>query len=106
MYYGRIVVKILYTTAPIIKIVVGKSTGYRPTLKPLRREEYEGERGQRGRGKSVCLPMSLKFDGKSNWKAFYAKFSRGLWNIFHKKLMITSIAEFSHSNRTTASRPS
>jgi hypothetical protein len=30
----------------------------------------------------------------------------GLWNIFHKKLMITSIAEFSHSNRTTASRPS
>ena len=27
-------------------------------------------------------------------------------NIFHKKLMITSIAEFSHSNRTTASRPS
>ena len=28
----------------------------------------------------------------------------GLWNIFHKKLMITSIAEFSHSNRTTASR--
>jgi hypothetical protein len=41
-----------------------------------RREEYEGERGQRGRGKSVSLPMSLKFDGKSNWKAFYAKFSR------------------------------
>jgi hypothetical protein len=35
-----------------------------------------GERGQRGRGKSVSLPMSLKFDGKSNWKAFYAKFSR------------------------------
>ena len=26
----------------------------------------------------------------------------GLWNIFHNKLMITSIAEFSHSNRTTA----
>ena len=26
----------------------------------------------------------------------------GLWNIFHKKLMITSIAEFSHSNRKTA----
>jgi hypothetical protein len=41
-----------------------------------RREEYEGEGGQRGRGKSVSLPMSLKFDGKSNWKAFYAKFSR------------------------------
>jgi hypothetical protein len=41
-----------------------------------RREEYEGERGQRGRGKSVSLPMSLKFDGKSNWKAFFAKFSR------------------------------
>ena len=32
-----------------------------------RREEYEG--------KSVSLPMSLKFDGKSNWKAFYATFS-------------------------------
>ena len=41
-----------------------------------RREQYEGGRGQRGRGKSVSLPMSLKFDGKSNWKAFYAKFSR------------------------------
>jgi hypothetical protein len=27
-----------------------------------RREEYEGERGQRGRGKSVSLSMSLKFD--------------------------------------------
>jgi len=26
----------------------------------------------------------------------------GLWNIFHKKLMITSIVEFSHSNRTIA----
>ena len=41
-----------------------------------RREEYEGEKCQRGRGKSVSLPMSLKFDGKSNWKAIYAKFSR------------------------------
>ena len=40
------------------------------------REEYEGERGPRGRGKSVSLPMSLKFDDKSIWKAFYAKFSR------------------------------
>jgi hypothetical protein len=29
-----------------------------------------------------------------------------LVDIFHKKLMITSIAEFSHSNLTTASRPS
>jgi hypothetical protein len=26
----------------------------------------------------------------------------GLWNIFHKIIMITSIAEFSHSNRKTA----
>jgi hypothetical protein len=26
----------------------------------------------------------------------------GLWNIFHKKILITSIAEFSHSNRKTA----
>ena len=28
------------------------------------------------KGKSVSLPMFLKFDGKSNWKAFYAQFSR------------------------------
>ena len=34
------------------------------------------------------------------------RWSIGLWNIFHKKLMITSIAEFSHSNPKTASRPS
>jgi hypothetical protein len=32
------------------------SSGY------VRREEYEGERDQRGRGKSVSLPMSLKLD--------------------------------------------
>ena len=32
-------------------------------------------RGVRGEGERVNLPMSLKFDGKSNWKAFYAKFS-------------------------------
>jgi hypothetical protein len=30
----------------------------------VRRKEYEEERGQRGRGKSVSLPMFLKFDGK------------------------------------------
>jgi hypothetical protein len=41
-----------------------------------RREECKEERGPRGRGKSVHFPMSLKLDGKSNWKAFYAKFSR------------------------------
>jgi hypothetical protein len=29
----------------------------------------------------------------------------GLWNNFHKKLMIASIAEFSHSNQTTAFSP-
>ena len=61
-------------------------SGIRPRYTPRREpetprgygrtEEYEGERGPRGRGKSVSLPMSLKFDGKSNWKAFYAKFSR------------------------------
>ena len=39
-------------------------------------EEFEGERGPKGRGKSINLPKFLKFDGKSNWKAFYAKFSR------------------------------
>ena len=63
-----------------------QSSGNRPGCPPrrepenpsgyARREEYERERGQKGRGKSVSLPMSLKFDGKSNWKAFYAKFSR------------------------------
>ena len=46
------------------------------TPRGYERREYEEERGPRGRGKSVSLPMSLKFDGKSNWKAFYAKFSR------------------------------
>ena len=69
---------------PYIPMLPG--SGNRPRYTPRRepetprgygrREEYEGERGQRGRGKSVSLPMSLKFDGKSNWKAFYAKFSR------------------------------
>jgi hypothetical protein len=39
-------------------------------------EEGRSMRGTRGKGKSVNLPMSLKFNGKSNWKAFYAKFSR------------------------------
>jgi hypothetical protein len=53
-----------------------QSSGNRPGCPPrrepenpsgyARREEYEGEKGQRGRGKSVSLPMSLKFDGKSN----------------------------------------
>jgi len=41
-----------------------------------RREDVDGERGPKGKGKSVSLPKALKFDGKSNWKAFYAKFSR------------------------------
>ena len=52
--------------------VVGTGLGVPPEETP----KYEGERGQRGRGKSVSLLMSLKFDGKSNWKAFYAKFSQ------------------------------
>ena len=47
-----------------------------PTMTLLPEEgNFVFERGPRGRGKSVNLPMSLKFDGKSNWKAFYAKFS-------------------------------
>jgi hypothetical protein len=55
---------------------------YTPRRKPEnprgygRRGEFEGERGPKGRGKSVNLPKSLKFYGKSNWKALYAKFSR------------------------------
>ena len=40
------------------------------------------------------------------WSKPQVRWSIGLWDIFHKKFMITSIAEFSHSNRTTASRPS
>jgi hypothetical protein len=43
-----------------------------------RREEYEEERGPRGRGKSVHFPMSLKLDGKSNWKAFYLLMTLGV----------------------------
>jgi hypothetical protein len=41
-------------------------------------EEGRSMRGRRASGEreSVNVPMSLKFDGKSNWKAFYAKFSR------------------------------
>ena len=52
---------------------------YTPRREPKTPRGYgrrEEERGSRGRGKSVNLPMSLKFDGKSNWKALYAKFSR------------------------------
>ena len=57
--------------------VVGAGLGTPPEENPKPLEDMdEGERGPRGRGKSVNLPMSLKFDGKSNWKAFYAKFSR------------------------------
>ena len=41
-----------------------------------RREEIEGERGPKRRGRSVSLSQSLKFDGKSKWRAFYATFSR------------------------------
>jgi hypothetical protein len=62
--------------------VVGTGLGVPPEENPkilsvkqegrsMRRREVKGEGG-----KSVSLPMSLKFDGKSNWKAFYAKFSR------------------------------
>jgi hypothetical protein len=53
--------------------------------------------------RSCIVPAEIteppKISGGQNHK-------NGLWNIFHKKLMIMSIAEFSHSNRTTASRPS
>ena len=61
---------------PCYRVVV-TGLGTPPEENPKRLEDMEeGERGQRGRGKSVSLPMSLKFDGKSNWKAFFAKFSR------------------------------
>ena len=61
--------------------VVGKGLGVPPEENPKilavmqEGRSMRGERGQRGRGKSVSLPMSLKFDGKSNWKAFYAEVS-------------------------------
>ena len=53
---------------------VGLSTPPEENPKPL--EDMAEGRRRGGRGKSVNLPMSLKFDGKSNWKALYAKFSR------------------------------
>ena len=45
----------------------------------------------------------LKISGGQNHK-YDGRLACGIF--FIKKLMITSIAEFSHSNRTTASRPS
>ena len=63
--------------------VVGTGQGTPPEENPKPPEDMEEGRSMKGReargeggGKSVSLPMSLKFDGKSNWKAFYAKFSR------------------------------
>jgi hypothetical protein len=61
--------------------VVGKGLGVPPEENPKilavmqEGRSMRGERGQRGRGKRVSLPVSLKFDGKSNWKAFYAEVS-------------------------------
>ena len=52
------------------------------------------------------ITESPKISSGQNHNLAQVRWSIGLWNIFHKKLMITSIAEFSHSNRTTASRPS
>jgi hypothetical protein len=51
-------------------------------------------------GRNYWTPQNYR------WSKPQVRWSIGLWNIFHKKLMITSIAEFSHSNRTTASWPS
>ena len=61
--------------------VVGTGLGVPPEENPkilAVMQEGRSMRGERskGKGESVSLPMSLKFDGKSNWKAFYAKFSR------------------------------
>jgi hypothetical protein len=62
--------------------VVGTGLGTPPEDNPKPLADMEKGRSMKGRGvkgeggKSVSLPMSLKFDGKSNWKAFYAKFSR------------------------------
>ena len=62
--------------------LVDAGLGTPPEEKPKPLEDMDEGRSMKGRevkgegGKSVSLPMSLKFDGKSNWKAFYAKFSR------------------------------
>ena len=60
--------------------------------------------------RSCIVPAEIteppKISGGQNNNLAQVRWSIGLWNIFHKKLMITSIAEFSHSNRTIASRPS
>ena len=62
--------------------VVGTGLGVSPEETPKILAGMQEGRSMKGRevkgegGKSVNLPMSLKFDGKSNWKAFYAKFSR------------------------------
>jgi hypothetical protein len=56
--------------------------------------------------RSCIVPAEITEPPKLAVVKTTSTWSTGLWNIFHKKLMITSIAEFSHSNRTTASRPS
>ena len=66
----------LYTPMILGSGCRSKYTPRREAKTPRGYGRREGERGPRGRGKSVNLPMSLKFDGKSNWKAFYAKISR------------------------------
>jgi hypothetical protein len=58
--------------------VVGTGLGTPPEENPKPLEDMEEGRSMKGRevrGEGG-LPMSLQFDGKSNWKAFYAKFSR------------------------------
>ena len=62
--------------------VVGTGLGTPPEENPKSLEDMEEGTSMKGRevrgegGKSVSLPMSLKFDGVSNWKALYANFSR------------------------------
>ena len=58
--------------------VVGSGLGTPPEENPKPLEDMEEGRSMKGtevRGEGG-LPMSLQFDGKSNWKAFYVKFSR------------------------------
>jgi hypothetical protein len=52
--------------------------------------------------RSCIVPVEITEPSQKKLAVVKTTGTIGLWNIFHKKIMITSIAEFSHSNRTTA----
>jgi hypothetical protein len=55
--------------------VVGTGLGTSPEENQKLLEDMEEGRHE-GKGEKCQFAYVLKFDGKSNWKAFYAKFSR------------------------------